>query len=180
MRTRFVDFRTPVWLLAAALACGAAGQSLAQPAVPQPLLSRVVNPILRPFGQAETKVPVLAGQLVKPVVKKATKGNGIRVKAEVALSNTGNKAAKDVTITAYLSDDGVLSDDDTSLITLNLADYNDGSSKLPKGQTLNVPLRYKVPGGLAALLEGKYLIFVVSATNAAADSTVVFGPITLP
>ena len=180
MKNLFVAFRSPVWLLAAALACGGVERSRAQLTDPHPLLSGAVSPIVQPIGQTDSKVPVLVGQLVTPVIKKVTNGNGIRVKTGVSLSNTGTKAAKDVTVTAYLSDDATLSADDTKLITLDLADYNAGSSKLLKGQTLSVPLHYKVPAGIAAALEGKYLIFVISASNATASTTVVFGPITIP
>ena len=180
MKTLFVVFRSPVWLLAAAFVCGGAGQSRAQLADPHALPSIAVSPKVQPIVQADAKAPVLAGQLVTPVVKKAANGNGIRVKTGVFLNNTGNKAAKDVTVTAYLSDDGTLSDDDTKLITLNLADYNDGSSKLAKGEAMVVPLHYKVPAGIASFLVGKYLIFVIGASNATASTPVVFGPIALP
>ena len=181
MRILPVILRSPVWLLAAVLIGGGASRSLSQLASPHPLLSVVADSVVQPVSQADpAKVPVLASQLVGTVVKKIANGNAIRIKTAVFLNNTGNKAAKDVTVTVYLSDDGTLSDDDTKLITLNLADYNAGSGKVGKGQAFAIPLNYKVSAGIAAGLVGKYLIFVVSATNAAASTPLVFGPITLP
>ena len=129
-----------------------------------------------------TLKPELTAQLVTPVIKAGKSGASIRIKTGVLLTNSGGAAAKNVTVTAYISDDGTLSADDTALGTIQLAAYkNKGNLKSAKSFT--VPLSYKIPAVLKDELQGKYLIFVPGADGFTADPTdgvAVFGPIALP
>ena len=114
-------------------------------------------------------------------LKDTKSGNSARVKATVDLINTSSTALRNVTATVYLSDDDTLSADDTTLLTLSLADYVP-KGKIGKHQTLTLPLNHKVPSALASYLNGKYLIVVLRADNLGTLPTtpVVVGPITLP
>ncbi len=121
-------------------------------------------------GATSLKFPVLSGSAGDLKITTTPDGNLLRVKTAVAVSNTGTKAAKNVTATVYLSDDAVLDADDTKLATLKLADYFSGVTKLARGQTLSLPIKHKVPAAVASVLEGKYLIVVLDADSASLAS----------
>ena len=155
-----MQFLAAVWL------CGSACQQVQAQAIPTPA----------------PNVPELKAQLVTPVIKTVHDGATIKIKTGILLTNEGSASAKNVTIAAYLSDDGTLSADDTTLATFQLSTFkNKGNLKV--GKSFTVPLPYKIPAAFADALQGKYLIFVTAADNFTADATngeVVFGPITLP
>ena len=88
------------------------------------------------------------------------------MKTTATVINTGNKTAKGVTATVYLSDDAVLDAADTKVATLALADLLPAShGKIGKGESVSLPIKDKVPAALAEGLKGKHLIVVLSATN---------------
>ena len=129
-----------------------------------------------------TLKPALTAEIVAPVIKSSKSGAGVRIKTGVTLTNQGAVSAKNVTVAAYLSDDATLSSDDTNLISLKLADYKN-TGNLKPGKTFTVPLPYHIPAAFVDAVQGKYLIFVVTADNFTGTGTsgrAVFGPIRLP
>ena len=163
-----------VQVVAAALLCGGACQR-ASAQLPSDLAAVAVPP-------TTTLNPELVAQLVTPVIKNRQNGAGIRIKTGVMLTNQGGAAAKNVTVAAYVSDDGTLSADDTSLGSIQLSAYKNKGNLKPAA-SFTLPLSYRIPAAFVDGLRGKYLIFVPSADNFTADPTsgvAVFGPISLP
>ena len=175
MKTLSTSFGRSMLVLTAAL-LGGAGCQQAQaqsPGVALTTPAAVIIPTLK---------PELTAAIVAPVVKSSQSGAGLRIKTGVTLTNKGAATAANVTVVAYLSDDGTLSSDDTNVATLKLSDYKTKGNLKP-GKAFTVPLSYHVPAAFVDAVQGKYLIFVATADDFTATATAgqaVFGPITLP
>ncbi len=128
------------------------------------------------------KAPLLSGTFSGLSIAPTTNGKYVKLKALLTLLNSGNKAAKDVTATVYLSSDNTLDSGDFKVTTLDLATFFDGDGNIGKGKSVNVPLKYKAPALLASSLNGQYVIIVLAAADQSVETTstpIVIGPLSV-
>ena len=182
MKMFFTVFCRSMQVLTVALLGGAGCQQEARAQAPEATLAASAVPVPSVGITPPTLKPELTTEIVTPVIKKSKTGAGVRINTAVTLTNQGGASAKNVTVAAYLSDDGILSSDDTNLASLKLADYKNKGNLKP-GKAFTVPLPYRIPSAFVDAVQGKYLIFVATADNFAATGTAgqaVYGPIVLP